>query len=136
MQDSQTGVRASVPRHRSARATVPRVLVAALLLGTSGQVVRAEAPITAASAPAPVFTLDQALAAAGSSAPGLDAAAADLRAAQAGRTVAGLRPNPEVQVQVENVGGTGEFRGTQSAETNLPFMLGRIPVVVNEGKGC
>jgi len=42
---------------------VPRVLVAALLLGTSGQVVRAEAPITAASAPAPVFTLDQALAA-------------------------------------------------------------------------
>lgn len=123
MQDSQTGARASVARHQSARAAVPRVLVAVLLLGTSGQVVKAEAPVAAASAPVPVFTLDQALAAAASSAPGLDAAAADLRAAQAGRTVAGLRPNPQVQVQVENIGGTGQFRGTQSAETTTGFAL-------------
>lgn len=123
MQECQTGAFASVSRHRSAYAVVSRTLIAALLLGTAGRAVGAEAPAAATNAPVPVFTLDQALAAAASSAPGLDAAAADVRAAQAGRTVAGLRPNPEMQVQVENVGGTGPYTGTQSAETTTGFAL-------------
>ncbi|MHA3795601.1 TolC family protein [Sphingomonas sp. YL-JM2C] len=74
------------------------------------------------------FTLESALSAAGASSPSLEAADAGVRAASAGRTVAGLRPNPEVQVQIENVGGSGQYRGTQSAETTtglaLPIELG------------
>jgi cobalt-zinc-cadmium efflux system outer membrane protein len=76
----------------------------------------------------PRLTLDQALSAAGAGAPSVEVAEAGVRAASAARTVAGLRPNPEVQVQVENVGGTGQYRGTQSAETTvgmaLPIELG------------
>lgn len=74
------------------------------------------------------FTLERALSAAGASSPSIEAADAGVRAASAARTIAGLRPNPEIQVQVENIGGTGQFKGTQSAETtgnlNLPIELG------------
>ncbi|MDF8335458.1 TolC family protein [Novosphingobium cyanobacteriorum] len=121
-----------------------RLLILATLLATTGQNALAQEnapadgrPAASASPPsenaqptagAQAFTLEQALAAAGTSSPGLNAAAADVRAAEAGRRVAGLRPNPEVQIQVENVGGTGQFRGTQSAETTtglaLPIELG------------
>ncbi len=76
----------------------------------------------------PPFTLERALGAAGASSPSLEAADAGVRAAGAARAVAGLRPNPELQVQVENVGGSGQYRGTQSAETTtgvaLPIELG------------
>ncbi len=51
-----------------------------------------------------------------------------MRAAQAGRTVAGLRPNPSVVVESENLVGTGQYRGVRSAETTagiaLPIELG------------
>lgn len=106
-----------------------RYVLIAALLASSGQHALAQnpaetAPGTAATpAPTSTFTLERALTAAGSASPRLDAAAAELRAAEAGRKVAGLRPNPEVQVQVENVGGTGQFSGTQSAETTGGFAL-------------
>ena len=42
--------------------------------------------------------------------------------------MAGLRPNPEVQAQTENVGGTGVYKGLRSSETTvgvaLPLELG------------
>jgi cobalt-zinc-cadmium efflux system outer membrane protein len=111
-----------------------RYVLIAALIASSEQHVLAQGPadkaLEAAVTPAPAttFTLEQALAAAGAASPSLDVAAAELRAAEAGRKVAGMRPNPEVQVQVENVGGTGEFKGTQSAETTtglaLPIELG------------
>ena len=74
------------------------------------------------------FTLDQAVLAAGGGAPSNAAAAAGIEAAQAGRSVAGLRPNPTLQGQVENVAGSGPYKGLRSAETTvgvaIPIELG------------
>ena len=49
------------------------------------------------------LSLDRALELAGATSPTLDAAEADIQAAAAARTVAGLRPNPSVTVEAENV---------------------------------
>ena len=74
------------------------------------------------------LSLDRALALAGATAPTLDAAEADIQAAAAARTVAGLRPNPSVTVEAENVAGSGPYRGVESLETTtslaLPIELG------------
>ena len=76
----------------------------------------------------PALTLDEALAAAGATAPATEAASAGIAAARANRTTAGLRPNPVAQGQVENVVGSGAYRGLRSAETTigvaLPIELG------------
>ncbi|VVS97475.1 Transporter [Sphingomonas aurantiaca] len=81
-----------------------------------------------AAQPLPGFSLDQAVSAAGGSAPSGAAATASIEAAQAARAVAGLRPNPVFQGQVENVVGSGPYRGVRSAETTLgvaiPIELG------------
>ncbi len=86
----------------------------------------ADRPTTARSLPA--FTLDEAVSAAGGAAPSNAAAAAGIEAAQAGRSVAGLQPNPTFQGQVENVVGSGPYRGLRSAETTIgvavPIELG------------
>lgn len=87
-----------------------------------------QTPTTEATQPLGVYTLDQAVLAAGGAAPAADAASAAIEAAQAERTVAGLRPNPVVQGQVENVVGSGPYKGLQSAETTvgvaIPIELG------------
>jgi cobalt-zinc-cadmium efflux system outer membrane protein len=62
-------------------------------------------------------------------APATEAAQASVDAARAGRTIAGLRPNPTAQTQVENVAGSNSYGGFQQAETtvmlNVPIELGR-----------
>ncbi len=96
------------------------------------QAQQARVPISAIPAmpaqPLPPFTLDQAVLAAGGAAPSASAATAAIEAAQAGRTLAGLRPNPVVQGQVENIVGSGPYRGLRSAETTvgvaIPIELG------------
>ncbi|MEZ5750356.1 MAG: TolC family protein, partial [Caenibius sp.] len=74
------------------------------------------------------LSLDRALELAGATSPTLDAAEADIQAAAAARTVAGLRPNPSVTVEAENVAGSGPYRGVESLETTtslaLPIELG------------
>lgn len=74
------------------------------------------------------LTLEQALDLAGANAPGIGAADAGVRAAEAQRRVAGQRPNPSVNVEVENVVGTGAYSGIRGAETtvgmSLPLELG------------
>lgn len=74
------------------------------------------------------LTLEQALDLAGANAPGIGAADAGVRAAEAQRRVAGQRPNPSVNVEVENVVGTGTYSGIRGAETtvgmSLPLELG------------
>lgn len=89
------------------------------------------APVCAAVSPSdssPIYTLECALDAAGATSPALAAAAAGLQATDAARVVAGLRPNPQLQVEVENIVGTGQFGGAQSAETTtglaVPIELG------------
>ncbi|MCJ2185191.1 TolC family protein, partial [Novosphingobium sp. 1949] len=44
-------------------------------------------------------------------------------AARAARTVAGLRPNPTLETQVENLAGSGAYRGFDSAEMTLSLAL-------------
>lgn len=104
-------------------------IIAAFLAATSCvAVAQAQDNVTAQQSAATVFTLDDAVAAAGGSAPAADAAQAGIDAARAGRTVAGLRPNPTVQSQVENVVGSGPYGGFRQAETtvgvNIPIELG------------
>lgn len=105
-----------------------RVIAAVMAVATCATSAQAQSQPAAAPAEVGPFTLERALEAAGASSPSIEAADAGLRGAGAARTVAGLRPNPEFQVQVENVGGTGQYRGTQSAETTvgmaLPIELG------------
>jgi outer membrane protein, heavy metal efflux system len=105
-------------------------LIAALLAAAScASVVQAQtgSPLPASQVGS-TYTLDQAVAAAGGSAPAADAANAGIEAARAGRTVAGLRPNPVFQGQIENIAGSGPYRGTRSAEMTvgvaLPIELG------------
>src|SRR3546814_7768313 len=69
-------------------------MFAALFAAVScAAVAQAQDSATTAPPAAPPLTLDQAVAAAGGSAPAADAARADIAAAEAGRPIAGLRPN-------------------------------------------
>lgn len=56
------------------------------------------------------------------------AAHAGVEFARAVRTVVGLRPNPTVDTQIENVVGSGPYRGFNQAETTvwlaIPIELG------------
>ncbi len=76
----------------------------------------------------PPLTLEQALSLAGATAPSLQAATAGVRAAAAGRTIAGYRPNPSIVAETENIAGSGQYRGVRSAETTaglaFPIELG------------
>lgn len=102
----------------------------AALLAAVSCVAVAQAQDTATTAPPAVapFTLDQAVAAAGGSAPAAAAARADIAAAEAGRTIAGLHPNPTISTEVENIAGTGPYGGFRGAETtvgvSIPIELG------------
>lgn len=70
-----------------------------------------------------VTTLDEVLAQAGASSPTVEASGAGVRAAELGRDVAGLRPNPSISVEVENVVGTGPYRGIGESETTIGFAM-------------
>ncbi|AYO75534.1 TolC family protein [Sphingomonas sp. NPDC019816] len=102
--------------------------IAALLAAVSCVAVAQAQETPAAVAGALPYTLDQAVAAAGGSAPAAEAAQANVEAARAARTVAGLRPNPTVQTQVENIAGSGPYSGVGSAESTvsvaIPIELG------------
>lgn len=99
-----------------------RIIAAVLAAASCASLAQAQAGPSAPLAQGiPVYTLDQAVGAAGGSAPAVEAANAGIKAAQAGRTVAGLRPNPVAQGQVENVVGSGPYRGLRSAETTVGF---------------
>jgi cobalt-zinc-cadmium efflux system outer membrane protein len=82
----------------------------------------------AASAAGDALTLERAVALAHERAPSLAAARAGLRAADAGVDAAGVRPNPILGYETENVGGTGPFAGMRSRESTtslqLPIELG------------
>jgi cobalt-zinc-cadmium efflux system outer membrane protein len=100
----------------------------AALLVVSGCASIAQAQSTDPALAGPSFTLDQALELAGASSPSRDVASAGIRSADAARRVAGLRPNPSIVTQTENVAGSGQYRGVRSAETTagleLPIELG------------
>ncbi|MGH8069403.1 MAG: TolC family protein [Candidatus Entotheonellia bacterium] len=69
--------------------------------------------------PTGVLTLRQALALALLQNPELAATSWEVRAGEARTLQAGLLPNPEIGVEVENFAGSGEFRGFDAAETTI-----------------
>jgi len=104
-----------------------RIIIAAVLAAsTCAQGARAQtSPPTVAGG---TLSLEQALELASGSVPSIEGAAAGVRAAEAQRRAAGLRPNPSVNVETENVVGTGAYSGLSSAETtvgmSMPIELG------------
>lgn len=103
-----------------------RVIAALLAVASCASIAQAQTTLAVSSAPP--LTLERALELAGTVAPSIEAASADVRAAEAARTVAGYRPNPTVVAETENVVGSGQYRGLRSAETTvglaLPIELG------------
>ncbi|HWK42809.1 MAG TPA: TolC family protein [Croceibacterium sp.] len=98
-----------------------RLLAACLAASACAGIAQAqELPPVEAGLP---LTLDLALEMAGASSPSLDAASADVRATDAGRRMASLRPNPSVTVEVENVAGSGPYRRTDSLEATTSLTL-------------
>lgn len=65
------------------------------------------------------LVLRDALAAALRGSPSLSRFGYDVRAAEARVVQAGLWPNPELDFELENIGGTGELEGVDSAELTL-----------------
>ncbi|RZK03367.1 MAG: TolC family protein [Novosphingobium sp.] len=101
-----------------------RIIAAVLAATTCAAAAHAQdTSASPASAAAPAFSLEDAVSAAGGSAPAIEAAEAGVTAAQAGRRVAGLRPNPTVTTQVENVVGSGPYKGFDQAETTVSFAV-------------
>lgn len=106
-----------------------RVIAALMAVTSCACAAQAQTATSPPAAPTEqVFTLERALALAGGVSPTLAAGSAGVQAATAGRTVAGLRPNPSINVETENVAGSGDYRGLRSAETTaglaLPIELG------------
>ncbi|MEX2516463.1 MAG: TolC family protein [Gammaproteobacteria bacterium] len=65
------------------------------------------------------ITLAQSLARALTDSPRLQSFSYAIRASEAERLQAGLRPNPELGLQLEDFAGTGEIRGVRGLETTL-----------------
>jgi cobalt-zinc-cadmium efflux system outer membrane protein len=103
-----------------------RIIVALVVAGICASSLQAQTSPSVAGEP--TLTLAQALVQAGASSPAQDAASAKIRAAEAQRRVAGLRPNPSIDLQTENVAGSGLYQGVRSAETtaglSVPLELG------------
>ena len=97
-------------------------ILAALLAAVSCAGI-AQAQTSPPASAGDVLTIDDALAQAGAVSPTGDVAEAGIRAAEAGRVVAGLRPNPTVTTDVENILGTGPYRGLDESETTVNFAL-------------
>ncbi len=99
---------------------MPRMIYAcvlALLAVIASTPAVAQDPPTAPEASP--LTLDRAHALALEHNPELFAFSAEIQA-RAGETLqAGLRPNPNLELEVENIAGSGEFSGTDAAETTL-----------------
>jgi cobalt-zinc-cadmium efflux system outer membrane protein len=97
-----------------------RLVAAALAASACASSLQAQTGTPSAiSDSAAVLSLEQAITAAGGTAPATEAAGAAIDAARANRTVAKLRPNPMAQGQIENVAGSGAYRGLRSAETTI-----------------
>lgn len=100
-------------------------IYAALLAAAScaGVAQAQSSPSPAQVAASETLTLNEALAQAGAIAPSNEVATLGIAAAEAGRAVAALRPNPTLNADVENVIGTGPYKGINEAETTIGFAL-------------
>ena len=89
----------------------------------SAMQVYADEPLTGSLlAPAPYtarLTMREAVRRAVRYSPALGAAAAELDAKGAEALQAGARPNPQLETEIENFGGTGDLQGFKSSETTI-----------------
>lgn len=99
----------------SSNRRLPHVVAGGVAI-TLAAILAMQAPGTAFAEP---ITLTEALARAAASSPAVAAAEADVAAAMGRARQAGLRPNPELGLEVENFSGTGAFSGIDEAETTL-----------------
>jgi cobalt-zinc-cadmium efflux system outer membrane protein len=76
-------------------------------------------PVAATPSPPPLLGLEEARALARRHDPALAASSRELRAREAEIAQAGVAPNPELEVEVENFGGGGEAAGFGNAETTV-----------------
>lgn len=98
-----------------------RVMIAALFAAPCcAGIARAQTPPAVAEE---MLTLEEAVRRAGATSPANEVAALGVEAAEAERRVAALRPNPSINADVENVIGTGPYRGAGEAETTISFAL-------------
>lgn len=67
----------------------------------------------------PELTLDEVLLRVSKQSPKLSAFSQESKAREFEARQAGLRPNPELSIELENVAGNGEFSGTDYAETTV-----------------
>ncbi|MDO6415337.1 TolC family protein [Sphingomonas sp. BIUV-7] len=81
----------------------------------------------------PALTLDEAFMAAGATSPAIEAAKSGVTAAQAQRTVAGLRPNPSLDTMAENVAGSGVYNELRSTETTVGLS---VPIELGNKRGA
>lgn len=98
-------------------------LFPALLVAACCAAVAQAQEIAPASAIQRPFTLDDAVAAAGGSAPAAEVARASVDASRAARTVAGLRPNPSIETEVENFAGSGPYERFNGADTTVSLAV-------------
>ena len=99
---------------------------AAMLVAASGASIAQAQTLTVEQSPersTPVFSLRQALAHAEVAAPARAEAEAGLRAAQASRAGAALRPNPRAFADVENFIGSGPYSGLGETEVTVGVEL-------------
>ncbi len=102
-----------------------------LTLFVSGAICVGAVPSDAQNSNQGELTLDEAVARALATNPVVEGAAYGVSAAEARAHQAGLWPNPELEVEVENFGGDGSQHGFESAETTVlvsqPLPLGGKP---------
>ena len=83
--------------------------------------------VTSARAQTPL-TLERALEEAERASPQIHASGWGVREAEAGRVVAGLRPNPTLNIDTENIVGSGDYRALREMENtaavSLPLEIG------------
>jgi len=103
-----------------------RIIAAALAAAACAPSAQAQTSPTMLAGEA--LTLERALELAGANGPTIQSTSAGVRAAEMQRRAVGLRPNPSVSVEAENVIGTGPYNGLSHAETtvgmSLPLELG------------
>jgi cobalt-zinc-cadmium efflux system outer membrane protein len=120
-----------------------RVIAVIMAVASCASIARAQTAARPQLSAGQVLTVERALALANAASPSTEAGSAGVRAAGAARVVAGLRPNPSITVETENVAGSGPYRGMRSSETTaglaLPIELGgkrsaRIAVADAQGQ--
>lgn len=93
------------------------------LLGMVSLASIAEAQTAPSSTAGPQLTINRALELARVASPDIEAATANVRAAEAGQRVAGTRPKPSVSTEIENVGGPLTHEAIESPKQTLSIWL-------------